>query len=347
MRSINSANVALVGAILVLAVSSLARAQTPPAGGDKVAAEALFEDGRKLAATGKYSEACPKFAESQRLDPSPSTLLNLANCWEKLGRSATAWATYREAESAAHAVKRQDYLATAQRHADALAPKLARLTVNVVQPVAGILVKRDGAPVGPAEWGAAIPVDAGSHSMEANAPGYKPWTTTVDVSPDGAQVTTTVPPLESLPPELSPSPAPGAAQPPSAAPPAIPAPAPSAGETPPHSNAQRIIGIVVMAAGVGGLGVGGVFALVANGKNIDSRTECPVLNVCSEAGVAERKDALWAGDAATVAVSIGAAAVVTGAALWFFAPTSVSSKSALASIVVAPTLGGAVLKGDW
>ena len=126
MRLKAVACVSLVPIFVLGALSGSARAQTAQSGSDKVAAEALFEDARKLAAAGKYADACPKFADSERLDPSPSTLLNLANCWEKVGRTATAWATYREAESAANAAKRQDYMATAQRHADALAPKLAR-----------------------------------------------------------------------------------------------------------------------------------------------------------------------------------------------------------------------------
>jgi len=117
-----------------LAAGREARAQTPSnqtPSNTNVAAEALFEEGRSLVAAGKVAEACPKFADSERLGPSVATLLNLANCWERVGRTATAWATYREAASAANAAGRKDYLATAQRRADGLAPKLARLIVTV------------------------------------------------------------------------------------------------------------------------------------------------------------------------------------------------------------------------
>ena len=71
----------------VLLMAPPARAQAPAQGTNKVAAEALFEDGRRLVAAGSFTEACPKFADSERLDPSPGTLLNLASCYEKLVRT--------------------------------------------------------------------------------------------------------------------------------------------------------------------------------------------------------------------------------------------------------------------
>ncbi len=154
-----------------MVVTTAAHAQTPSS--STVTAEALFEDGRQLMTQGKYAEACPKFAASERLDPSTATLLNLASCYERQGRTATAWATYKEAASAANAAGRNDYLVAAERHASGLEANLARLTLNVDQPVEGLHVERDGGPVDRAEWGISIPVDPGSHSIAATAPGHK------------------------------------------------------------------------------------------------------------------------------------------------------------------------------
>lgn len=342
----------LVGIAGMLFLSDTAWAQAPTPGSDKVAAQALFEDGRALAAAGKYTDACPKFAESERLDPSPSTLLNLANCWEKLGRTATAWATYREAESAASAAKRPDYMDTAERHARTLVPVLARLTIAVQQPIEGLQVKRDGVLVGSAEWGAAIPIDAGSHTLEASAPGYKAWATKVDVTHDGAQVAVTVPPLEGLPVE-----APGPAVT-SASAPTNPVDSPSSERPPPQlpeertsgASTQRTVGLVVGGAGLVGVGVSGVFALIANGKKQDSLGNCRPdhPNQCNANGVSLRNDARSAGDVATVAVVAGGVALATGAVVWLMAPRDKTpTDRGAARVFVAPALNGVIVQGAW
>jgi hypothetical protein len=334
----------LAFATCLLALPGTAVAQST-ANNDKVAAQALFEDARQLAAAAKYAEACPKFADSERLDPSPSTLLNLASCWEKLGRTATAWATYREAESAASAARRPDYVAVAERHAAALAPTLARLTIAVSESVDGMQVKRDGVPVGAAAWGTALPVDVGSHTVEAGAPAHKGWNMSVEVPRDGAQVTVTVPPLEPLPPEHA-----SAAVPTSTVAPS-PAASPTLAEPRPHGSTQRVAGLVIAGAGVVGLGVSGILALVANGKKQDSLSgnHCPSSspNQCDSTGVSLRNQALSLGDGATVAFAIGAVALVTGGVLWLSAPREGSSAPAVARVGLAPAAGGAVLVGSW
>ncbi len=333
---------ALVPALVAFAFSSVpAYAQGGSAGSDKVAAQALFEDGRRLMQGGKYADACPKFVESQRLDPSASTLLNLASCWEKAGRAATAWATYREAESAADAIGRKDYVDAAERHARALAPTLAHLTLAVAQPVDGMQVRRDGVPVGAAEWGLAVPVDQGSHAVEASAPGYKAWSATVDVPRDGAQATATVPPLEALP----------VAAP--ASTPSVPVPSPAqseaaTSEVPSKGGAQRTIGLVVGGAGIVGLAVSGVFTIIATGKNQDSKAGCPG-DVCStQAAFDDRNSARSAGDVATVALFAGAGAVIVGGLLWWTAPKATAvGRNPSPRVVFAPVPGGAVLAGAW
>src|SRR6185503_18935180 len=161
------------------------------------AAETLFVDARKLLAAGKYQEACKALAESQRLDPGVGTLLNLGRCYEKLGRTASAWSTYREAAAAARAANQNAREKNARLAADALEPKLPKLTIVVTGTETNprLEVRRDGAVVPSSMWGMAVAIDPGDHLFEASAPGYKPWRSRV-VAEAGKAVTVSVPALE-------------------------------------------------------------------------------------------------------------------------------------------------------
>jgi hypothetical protein len=351
MRRFRGRGAALVATISVAVATGApaeAQVQTPAPGGSNVAAEALFEDARALVAAGNFADACPKFAESERLGPSVSTLINLANCWEKVGRTATAWAAYREAASAANAAGRKDYLATALKHADSLAPKLARLTLTVPQPVPGMQVKRDGVVVESAEWGSGIPVDTGTHSIEASAPGRKSWQAALEVAQDGAQASVTVPPLEEAP--NPPAPPPAVPTPAAASPAQSPA-TPQASEDTSAAGGgatQRTIAVVVAGLGVVGLGVGTAFAIIAKNKYGDSKAngQCPTdPNICNATGVSERNTAIDDGNVASVAFGVGVAALAVGGVLWFAAPHG--SRPASAAFQVSPTLGGVVARGSW
>src|SRR5262245_45768909 len=98
---------------------------------DKAAADALFNEGRKLMTAGSIDEACPKFAESHRRSPRAGTLLNLATCHEKQGKTASAWAEYNEVAALAKRDKRKDREEYASSRAKELEPKLARVTFAV------------------------------------------------------------------------------------------------------------------------------------------------------------------------------------------------------------------------
>ena len=182
---------ALVCAAAVVGPASPAHAQAE----DQAAARALFSEGRALMKASRYAEACPKLEAARKLFTSAGILLNLADCHEKIGRTASAWTEFGEAAAVAKRTNRDDDAEEATRRQAALEPSLARLTIRVTHDVPGLAIKRDGAPIASAAWGAALPVDPGAHEIRAEAAGFEPWTGSATVSAPGQLVTIEVPQL--------------------------------------------------------------------------------------------------------------------------------------------------------
>jgi hypothetical protein len=154
-----------------------ADAATPAAGRNPAAAQALFEEAQRRVAVGDYEEACPKFKASYALDAAGGTLLNLADCLEKQGRTASAWSHFKDALVQAQRDGRSERVQYAQRHISALEPKLGYLTVQVpaASNVGGLTLQVDGTELVSAAWGTALPVDPGTHLVRAEAPGFEPF----------------------------------------------------------------------------------------------------------------------------------------------------------------------------
>ncbi|WP_437644222.1 hypothetical protein [Sorangium sp. So ce362] len=242
----------LLGAVALSGAASAQRAVKP-------VAEVLFRQGRDLFKDGKYPEACDKFEESQRIEPKPGTLLNLAVCHEKVGKLATAWAELSSVEEVARREGRKDREGFARAQREALEKRLARLEVRMAAPPASLRLTLDGEPLSGAALNAPFPIDPGQHRVAAAAPGKRAWSTDVEVPPERATIVVTVPALEDAPP---------AALAPRAAGPA-PAPRPQAGST----------GTVLMATGfsVGAVGlvVGAVAGALTLSKSGALAEACP------------------------------------------------------------------------
>jgi hypothetical protein len=163
--------------LVVLLVASRAHA-------DEATATAAYKQAEELAKQGKLTEACPMYEASYHADPKLGALLHAADCQEKIGRTATAWAEFNDAVELAHKVgdPREDL---AKRRAAALEPKLAKLHLAPPkQLIPGLTVKRDGADI-TILVGTDIPLDPGDHQIVASAAGYQDWTKTVSVSAPG------------------------------------------------------------------------------------------------------------------------------------------------------------------
>src|SRR5207249_4775002 len=111
-------------------VLALALAMAPAASAQTAEGEMLFREGKRLLKTGKIAEACDKFEASERVDPQIGTELNLADCREKNGQTASAWGMF--VKAAAAAKKRADdgqRAAEAKRRASELEKQLVYLTI--------------------------------------------------------------------------------------------------------------------------------------------------------------------------------------------------------------------------
>jgi hypothetical protein len=306
--SLRPRSIALLAALATLIRVAPASAQAE----DQATARTLFNDARELMKTGHYDQACPKLEAANKLYSGSGILLNLGDCYEHIGRTASAWTEFGEAASAAERLGRAVDLAEAHRRQSAIEPKLSRLSIHVSKEAPGMLLKRDGTALDHGAWGTAIPVDPGPHAVSAEASGYVAWASTVNVTDLGKTVTVEVP-------ELQPAPAPPAPPPPPApAATEAPAPAPAAAttETPHYWTGRRVASVVVTGVGGLGMGVGGILGLVAKGQyNTAYNEKQPIRDTDS-------KSAVGTANVATVFVVAGAVVAAGGLVLWLTAPSA-------------------------
>jgi hypothetical protein len=153
------------GAVMLL-TPAIGRADTH----DPAAAEALFLAGRARVDAEDWANGCPMFVESNRLDPAPGTVMNLAACEEHAGKLATAWERYRELlDRLPPSDDRRAFVAGSVTRLERSTP---RLTVLIAVPSGeGAIVSRDDVDLRGASLGAELPVDPGEHAIVVAAPG--------------------------------------------------------------------------------------------------------------------------------------------------------------------------------
>jgi hypothetical protein len=299
------------------------RAPDPGTAAERAAlAEALFEKGKALMAERRYDQACSTLAESQRLDPGGGTLLTLALCHEREGKTATAWTELKDALARAEQDGEADRVTVAREHARTLEAKLSRLAIGVDATVADtpdLSVSRDGIPLGRPAWGLAVPVDPGEHVVEVSAKGKRPWSVRVRVGADGdsARVDFVVPLADE---------------------PRAPRPVAS-GPSP------RIVAAIVLGGAAAiSLGVGAGYGIRAIVEQRDANAACPRTTCGDAAALSANGSARTAAVVADVAIPLGVAAGVASIVLFATAPKARDGDAAAGAwtITAAPALGFAV-----
>jgi hypothetical protein len=300
-------------------------------------AEVLFQEGKRLMAAGNYGQACPKLAESQRLDPGGGTLVTLALCHESEGRTASAWAEFSEALTLALKDGRVDRATVAREHGERLEPKLSRLTVRVpprVSGLDGVEILQDGHVLGRAAWGTPLPVDPGEHLIEARAPGKKTWSRVILIAPAADRQATEVA-LEDEPAQKVALPASADAKAPRAEP----------------SHAQRTAGFVVGGVGLGLVGAASYFGFRALSDRSTAKDKCPTSPCSDRDAVNLNESSKREADLSTAGFALGGVALAVATILVLTSPSSKPASAYDRRLRVAPLLGarelGAVVSTGW
>jgi hypothetical protein len=165
-----------------------AAAQSDDAGGKSQVARDLFERGKAQWAAGQYEEAVSLLAASNQQVPKAGTAMLLADAYERLGRLRTARDAFRLASQLAHDSGNTQLEHRANTREAALSPRLPLLELRIVPPPpAGLLVTLNGIEIPTEQLNAVTPLDAGNYTLEARAPGYRPFSLQVQLTNDAPQ----------------------------------------------------------------------------------------------------------------------------------------------------------------
>jgi hypothetical protein len=288
-------------------------------------AQQRFEEGRALMKDNKPREAIPKFLASLAAEPTAAAALNLADAYERIGQTASAYHRFRQVEEL---TREKDPLRAqeAKKRADALYPRLATITVKPAQsPDARVTI--DGAPLERTSWGTPRPFDIGSHEVIVEGGGRRIAKTLTIVAENDR--------LAVDPDELLREAAPPISDPKTLAPPPPPQHRPEESS----SSPLRVVGVATAAVGIAGLVTGGVFGLLAFDAKSDLESRCPQYPVCprgSENEVNDAEDrAKSLGGASTISFAIGGALVAAGVVLFLVAPSQSVASATARGVVIA------------
>jgi hypothetical protein len=314
-----------VAALVAVGVALAARpafAAASPA--EAALAQRFFDEARTLFGAGNYDEACKKFAASQKLDPREGTLMNLAICHEKQGRTASAWTEFNDARAQARSSGHADIDKFAAEHIARLTPLLSYLRIAVAPEARapGLTIKLDDGSIDEVAWETDVPIDPGPHTLQASAPQRVTWETRDTVGEVGDHKTIQVPALRAV--EFAP-----ASQ--------SEAPAPA----PPASHARRTAGFVIGGVGIASIATGSVFG-------VEAISERHQVNTCTGTGCGATAQAIndegvrnaWVSN-----ITIGVGAL--GLALGTYLVLTAKSSSATATTSVVVTGRGLSFVGSW
>ncbi len=287
----------------------------------RAVSEALFQDAKRLLDAGHPEEACPKLAESQRLDPGGGTQLLLGICWERVGRFATAQVELGEALALAKRDGNDAREKIARQHLAAIEPRISRIRLTLASSVQKeeLTLTLDGTELPRAVWDTPLPLDRGEHEVGVSAPGFVSTSLRIDLVEEGKTVNVAIPVLvpvdEETEPDVSGRADPG-----------------GRGEATPFTPTRPVVvasrepssratwGWVLGGVGAASAGVGAAFGITALRLNNEVEAACPQVDCPVPSMERKQQNANRAATVSNVAFSVGLVSLAAGVYLLVTAP---------------------------
>ncbi|HEY4157585.1 MAG TPA: hypothetical protein VGM29_05790 [Polyangiaceae bacterium] len=319
------------------------RAARADGAADEAASKVLFNDGRTLAAAGDYDKACTKFEDALRLHVGVGIQYNLADCWEHLGRTASARALFLGVAASARTAGQSEREQMSRDRALALEPRLAHLMIDVHDKDPELKLRRAQALIPSSDYGNDVVVDPGKYRLEASAPHKKPWSLEIEVRAAESK-TVDVPMLEASTPSACEN---GSEPPPTEKPPktkhAAPSPVEHDSARDSHLAPRTLYTLSLAGVGVGALAVGSVFALKYHANNVAATETCPTSVDCTQAEIDHHQhlvdDAKMFRTWSFVGFGVGGAALIGATA--FYLGSAPSAPTNARTWTLAPVAGSA------
>jgi hypothetical protein len=306
----------------------------------------LFAEGKQLYDQGEVEAACQKFEASLARKPAIGTRFHLANCFERIGRTASARALFLEVAEQTRALRQTEREQLARDRAVSLETQLTRLIIDKHAAEPGLTLQF-GDKLPPKEaWHRPIELDPGEYEVAASAPGKQPWATKLRVrAGEAGTIRLEIPALKDRPAAVAPVTA-SAEQ--------APTPTPAAEARP--NPTRRSVSLVLAGTGALALLTGAAMGAQSVANHRDAKSSCPPGGECTPGERALRTqmadNASRARNFAFIGVGVGASALI-GAGYLYFTDPARQEQPRMARLRAAPLLSpsegvyGAALSGGF
>jgi len=302
---------------LAIAVVLVVAARPVRADDNIAKADKLFDEGRALMKSDLHA-ACEKFEESLKFNSQAiGTLMNVALCDEKLGRTASAVAKFAEARDRAKEGNMDVHLKAAEERLAELAPRVPHVKIVFAEPpLPDTNIVLGDKVIAMADIGD-IPIDPGEHKLVVSAPKHLPYETKVRIA-EAEHRDVTVPALQD----------------------AI------------RVGSRRTVGKIVTITGGVFIASGIIIGVLANNRYEDQFDGAPpncerATKQCNPNGQTETERARTLGVVGTVVGGVGVAAAAVGLYLWIRSPKESRDKRVTLLPHINPGEAGVVAVGRF